>query len=68
MLGAIFIVTLPNGFFMNWSGKQRGEGIEFQILVICMCMALMLKGAGAFSVDGFFSRRFMAASRGEQRH
>jgi putative oxidoreductase len=68
MLGAIFMVTLPNGFFMNWTGKQRGEGIEFQILVICMCIALMLKGAGAFSVDGFFSRRLTAAGGSEQRH
>jgi putative oxidoreductase len=25
MLGAIFMVHLPNGFFMNWMGNQKGE-------------------------------------------
>ena len=56
MLGAIKLVTLQNGFFMNWAGKQHGEGIEFQLLVIGMGIALMLKGGGAFSVDGILSR------------
>lgn len=51
MLGAIKLVTLQNGFFMNWAGKQHGEGIEFQILVIGMAIALMWKGAGALSLD-----------------
>ena len=26
MLGAIITVHIPNGFFMNWFGKQAGEG------------------------------------------
>ena len=52
MLGAIKLVTLQNGFFMNWAGKQHGEGIEFQILVIGMAIALMWKGEQApFSLD-----------------
>src|SRR5436309_14036863 len=28
MLGAIYMVHLPTGFFMNCSGKQAGEGLE----------------------------------------
>ena len=28
MVGAIWLVHWPNGFFMNWSGKQAGEGFE----------------------------------------
>jgi putative oxidoreductase len=28
MLGAIVMVHLPHGFFMNWFGKQAGEGFE----------------------------------------
>lgn len=67
MLGAIFIVTLPNGFFMNWGGKQRGEGIEFQILVISMCIALILKGAGSISVDGTLSRIFAPVGGGQRK-
>lgn len=51
MLGAILMVHLPNGFFMNWSGKQAGEGIEYFLLVIAMCIALVIAGSGKWSVD-----------------
>ena len=51
MAGAIFIVHLPNGFFMNWYGNQKGEGIEYHLLAIAIAAVLLLRGAGAFSVD-----------------
>ena len=51
MLGAIFTVHLPNGFFMNWMGNQKGEGFEYHILAIGMALAVLIKGSGAFSVD-----------------
>ena len=51
MLVAIFMVHLPNGFFMNWTGQQKGEGIEYHLLVLAMTVALMIRGAGAFSLD-----------------
>jgi putative oxidoreductase len=51
MLGAIFTVHLRNGFFMNWMGQQKGEGIEYHLLVIGMCLALLVLGSGRFSVD-----------------
>jgi len=51
MLVAIFMVHLPNGLFMNWTGQQKGEGIEYHLLVLAMTIALMIRGAGAFSVD-----------------
>jgi putative oxidoreductase len=57
MLGAIFMVHLPNGFFMNWFGKQAGEGFEYHLLVIGMSVALMLTGAGKWSVDGAIARK-----------
>jgi putative oxidoreductase len=40
-----------NGFFMNWSGQQKGEGIEFHLLGIAIAVALMIGGAGRFSLD-----------------
>ena len=40
-----------NGFFMNWSGQQKGEGIEFHILAVAIAVALMIGGAGRWSVD-----------------
>jgi putative oxidoreductase len=51
MIGAIFMVHLPNGFFMNWMGSQKGEGIEFHLLALAMAGTLLLRGAGAFSLD-----------------
>src|SRR5215510_2240569 len=33
MVGAISMVHLPHGFFMNWFGKQQGEGYEYHLLV-----------------------------------
>lgn len=51
MIVAIATVNFPNGMFMNWTGEQGGEGFEFHLLVIAIAAALMLKGAGAFSVD-----------------
>ena len=51
MIGAIFMVHLPNGFFMNWMGDQKGEGFEFHLLALAMAAALLLRGGGAFSAD-----------------
>ncbi len=56
MLGAIFTVHIHNGFFMNWSGQQAGEGYEYHLLVLAMCLAIMIGGAGAASVDRALSR------------
>ncbi len=51
MLGAIATVHAQHGFFMNWFGAQQGEGFEFHLLVITMALALVVRGAGSFSLD-----------------
>lgn len=51
MIGAITLVHLPAGFFMNWFGKQPGEGYEYHLLVITICAALVLIGGGKWSAD-----------------
>src|SRR5271165_1801253 len=51
MLVAIATVHSANGFFMNWGGTQKGEGFEYHLLVLAMTAFLMIRGAGAFSVD-----------------
>ncbi len=56
MIGAIFMVHLQNGFFMNWAGKQKGEGFEYHLVVIAVAAALLLRGAGAFSADRALSK------------
>ena len=57
MVGAIATSHLPHGFFMNWSGQQQGEGYEYHLLVIGMSLALMLMGAGRWSVDRMVAQR-----------
>lgn len=56
MLGAIFLVHLPNGFFMNWFGNQKGEGFEYHILAIGLALVVLIKGSGMWSVDGLIAK------------
>src|SRR5580704_816489 len=44
MLVAIFTVHLQFGLFANWSGAQKGEGIEYHLLVLAITTFLMIKG------------------------
>jgi putative oxidoreductase len=46
-----YLYHIPNGFFMNWFGQQKGEGIEYHILVLGICIALIIQGGGLLSVD-----------------
>ncbi|HCL04530.1 MAG TPA: hypothetical protein DHW64_00490 [Chitinophagaceae bacterium] len=50
-IGMIFTSHLKFGFFMNWFGTQKGEGYEYHLLVIGLCIALVFSGSGRFSVD-----------------
>ena len=56
MVVATLMVHLPNGFFMNWSGKQKGEGFEFHILAFAMAGALVIGGAGRYSLDRWITK------------
>lgn len=51
MIVAVLMVHINNGFFMNWTGKQAGEGFEYHLLVIGIALALIVQGAGRLSVD-----------------
>jgi putative oxidoreductase len=51
MLVAVIMVHGANGFFMNWFGNQKGEGYEYHLLVIGLALALVVQGAGRFSLD-----------------
>lgn len=55
MLGAAWQLR-GNGFFMNWFGQQKGEGLEFFILAVGLGLALVVSGGGRFSVDALFRR------------
>ena len=51
MLVAIATVHHVNGFFMNWTGQQKGEGFEYHLLAIALAIVVLVKGSGAISID-----------------
>jgi putative oxidoreductase len=57
MLVAVLMVHIHVGFFANWSGKQKGEGIEFHLLALALAIALIIRGGGAFSADRALSEK-----------
>jgi putative oxidoreductase len=56
MIVAVTMIHHNFGFFMNWTGQQKGEGIEFHLLVLGLALLIMVKGSGAASVDLALSR------------
>lgn len=58
MLGAILMVHLQYGFFMNWYGNRQGEGIEFHLLALGLTIVVMIGGAGKWSLDKLIADRF----------
>ena len=56
MIVAVTLIHIHIGFFANWTGTQKGEGIEFHILAIAIALAIMIKGAGALSIDRALSK------------
>jgi putative oxidoreductase len=36
---------------MNWYGDQRGNGIEYHVLVLVLALVVMIKGGGPSSLD-----------------
>ena len=55
MVVAIAMVHSQFGFFMNWTGAQKGEGYEYHLLVLAATVLLIIRGAGAASVDRLLS-------------
>jgi len=51
MVVAVAMVHSNFGFFMNWTGTQKGEGFEYHLLALALTAFLMIRGAGAFSLD-----------------
>jgi len=48
MVGAMTLVHWQHGFFMNWFGQQAGEGYEYHLLAIGLCLSLFMTGGGSF--------------------
>jgi putative oxidoreductase len=57
---AILMVHLPNGFFMNWFGSQKGEGFEYHVLALGLALIVIIYGGGKASIDSFIENRILA--------
>ena len=57
MVVAVALVHGRFGFFMNWTGAQKGEGYEYHLILLAASAFLMIRGAGAASVDRLLSSR-----------
>ncbi len=57
MLVAPFANHLYPNFFMNWTGRQVGEGYEYHLLAIALIVTILVRGAGALSLDRTISSR-----------
>ena len=51
MGGGIWLVHRAHGFYMNWSGTQLGEGIEYHVLMLGLLSITLIGGSGALSID-----------------
>jgi putative oxidoreductase len=55
MVVAVLTVHAKVGFFMNWFGTQKGEGYEYHLLAIGIAVALVIGGAGRWSLDALIA-------------
>lgn len=60
MAVAIFTAHGANGFFMNWTGTQQGEGFEYHLLAIGLALIVIVQGGGKASVDALLARKLTA--------
>ena len=52
MVGAVLMIHWKTGFFMNWeSVGGKAEGFEYSLTLAVVSLAVLLAGAGAYSLD-----------------
>lgn len=56
-LGVVLTSHLNNGFFMNWySQANKGEGLEYFILLFGLAIITLIAGGGRASVDAAITK------------
>jgi|SRR5215472_5644095 len=66
MVGAIAMVNRRYGLFMDWYGNQKGNGYEYHLLAITLALIVIVKGAGAFSIDHVVYEHYTAPASAVQ--
>jgi putative oxidoreductase len=61
VLVVMIVAPIANGlyvrFFMNWQGRNPGEGFEYHLLAIALIVVILVHGAGAWSLDRLITQR-----------
>jgi putative oxidoreductase len=51
-IGVVLSTHLDNGFFMNWASQaNKGEGLEYFILLFGLALIALIAGGGKASID-----------------
>ena len=57
-LGVVITTHLSNGFFMNWYMQpNKGEGLEYFILLFGLAIITLVAGGGKASIDAVLSKK-----------
>ena len=56
VVAAILGKHYENGFFLNWFGNQKGEGLEYFLLILTLLVVSVIEGGGRASLDGWLTR------------
>ncbi|OOV20488.1 DoxX family protein [Flavobacterium sp. LM4] len=55
-IGVVITTHLHSGFFMNWySEPNKGEGLEYFVLLFGLTLIALISGGGKASIDGLIS-------------
>ena len=52
------IVHARDGWTINWTGKKKGEGIEYFVMLLAILLVIMIKGSGPVSIDAWLLTMF----------
>lgn len=56
-IGVVVSSHLNNGFFMNWYNQpNKGEGLEYFILLFGLAFVALIEGGGKGSIDGAITK------------
>lgn len=67
-LGVVLTSHLNSGFFMNWYNQpNKGEGLEFFILLFGLSVVSLITGGGRASIDAAIAKGLANKERASQR-
>lgn len=63
-IGVVVTSNLSNGFFMNWYAQpNKGEGLEYFILLFGLAIISLVAGGGKASIDAAITKGLLISQR-----